>query len=211
MLKLCVYSFLVASVATLTAGCASTQITNAWHDSRFSGPPLKRVMVMRVTKQAGIRRTFEDELVKALKAKRVDAVASYTYISEDGEVPKERLAEAVKEAGAQGVLVSRLVKVEKETQMYVTPYPGLYGTGYYPYPRPYYGFYGYYSWAWAGYYEPQIYSYDVFTAETNLFDTANDALIWSGTTQTYPTRNVQKDARDFANVIVKALSTSHII
>ena len=66
--------------------------------------------------------------------------------------------------------------------------------------------------AWAGYYDPpQIYTYDVVTAETNLFDAASDTLIWSGTTQTFAPRDVKKDAREFASVIIKALSTGHII
>jgi len=99
------------------------------------------------------------------------------------------------------------VKVEVQTQVYAAPYPAPY-----PGPSPYFGFYGYYSSAWIGYYDPpQLYAYDVVTSETNLFDAASDALIWSGTTQTYASRNVRKGARDFANVIVKALVAKQII
>ena len=195
-------ALLLFLAAAFASGCASTQIVNAWQDPKFSGPPLKRIMVIGVTKQAGIRRTFEDQFVRELDAKGVPGVASYTLIPEDGEVPKERLAQAVKESGVEGVLITRLVKVEVQTQVYAAPYAG----------PPYFGFYGYYSSAWVGYYDPpQIYSYDIVTAETNLFDAASDTLIWSGTTQTFSPRNVKKDARDFANVIIKALSASHII
>jgi hypothetical protein len=196
------YAVLLFLVATFASGCASTQIVNAWQDPKFSGPPLKRVMVIGVTKQAGIRRTFEDQFVRELEAKGLDAVASYAFIPEDGEVPKERLTEAVKESGVQSVLITRLVKVETQTQVYAAPYAGA----------PYLGFYGYYSWAWVAYYDPpQVYTYDVVTAETNLFDAGSDTLIWSGTTQTFAPRNTKKDAREFANVIIKALTTSHII
>ena len=203
MLKPYRNALLLLLVAVIASGCASTQIVNAWQDPKFPGPPLERVMVIDVTKRAGIRRTLEDEFVRELAAKGVQGVASYTLIPEDGEVPKERFTQAVKESGVQGVLITRLVKVEVQTQVY---YAGPYGR------PPYFGFYGYYSWAWVGYYDPpQVYTYDVVTAETNLFDAVSDTLIWSGTTQTFAPRNAKKDAREFANVIIKALSTSHII
>jgi hypothetical protein len=195
-------ALLLVLVVLCASGCASTQIINAWQDPKFSGPPLKRVMVIGVTRQAGIRRTFEDQFVSQLRAKGVDGVASYTLIPEDGEVPKERLAQAVRESEVEGVLITRLVRAEVQTQVYAAPYAG----------PPYFGFYGYYSWAWVGYYDaPQAYSYDVVTAETNLFDATSDTLIWSGTTQTFSARNVKKDAREFADVIIKALSTGRII
>ena len=63
-----------------------------------------------------------------------------------------------------------------------------------------------------GYYDPpQVYAYDVVTAETNVFDAATDTLIWSGTTETFPPRNVKKDIARFAAVIINALMASHII
>jgi hypothetical protein len=192
----------LALVATIAWGCVSTRLVNTWQDPRYSGPPLARIMVIDVTKQAGIRRTFEDEFVRQLDAKGVRAVASYTLIPEDGAVPKERLADAVKESGVQGVLITRLVRVETQTQIYAGG----------PYPAPYYGFYGYYSWAWVGYYDPpQIYTYDVVVAETNLFEASNDTLIWSGTTETFPSRDVKQGIGRFATVIVNALSAGHII
>lgn len=195
------YALRLALVAMIAWGCASTRLVNTWRDPKYPGLPLTQIMVIDVTSQAGIRRTFEDELVRQLEAKGVRAVASYTLIPEDGPVPKERLTDAVKGSGVQGVLITRLVRVETQTQIYA----GLS-------PPPYYGFYGYYSWAWVGYYDsPQIYTYDVVVAETNLFDASNDTLIWSGTTETFPSRDVKEGIGKFASVIIQALSGSHII
>jgi hypothetical protein len=194
---------LVLSLVGLMAwGCASTRLVNIWQGPKFAGPPLTRIMVLDITTQAGIRRTFEDEFVRQLDAKGVQGVASYTLISEDGEVPKERLAEAVKASGVQGVIVTRLVRVEIPTQVYWGPYAGP------PYP----GFYGYYSWAWNTHYDPpQVYTYEGVIAETDLFDAPNETLVWSGTTETYAPQSVKKGISEFAAVIIKALSASHII
>jgi len=192
--------FLMALTSFSVLGCASTRLVNTWQDTKYSGPPLTQVMVIDVSTQAGIRRTFEDQFVRLLEAKGVRAIASYTLIPEDGEVPRERLAEAVKESGVKGVLVTRLVNVQ--TQVYVAPNDG----------PPYYGFYGYYSWAWGGLYDaPAIYGYNVVVAETNLFDATKDTLIWSGTTETFPSANVQKGILAFATVITNALAANHLI
>jgi len=201
MLELRANAVLLMLVVLSAGGCASTQIVNVWRDPAFSAPT-KRIMIIGVTKQAGIRRTFEDEFARRLATQGVQAVQSYTLIPEDGEVPDERLAQAVKRAGVESVLISRLVRVEVHTQVYVGAYPG---------PPPF-GFYGYYSWAWGSYYDPpQIYNYDVAVAETNLFDTSTDKLIWSGTTRTIALSDLNKEIREFVDVVVKALAESRVI
>jgi hypothetical protein len=198
-----VSKWLLASVVgLLLGGCASTKLVNVWQNPKFSGPQLHAILIIGVTKQAGIRRTFEDEFVRQLEAQGVRAVASYTLIPEDGEVPKDRLSQAVKEAGVEGVLITRLVKVERQTQVYPGSFAG----------PPYMGFYGFYSSAWIGYYDPpQVYTYEVVTSETNLFDSRNETLIWSGTSETFSPRDVKKDTQDFASVIIKALGGSKLI
>ena len=195
-------ALLTALVGLAIWSCASTQLTDTWRDPKHSGPPLTRILVVGVTRQAGMRRTFEDEFVRQLQAKGVQAVASYTLVPEDGEVPRERLAQAVKESGVEGVMVTRLVRVDRETQVYPGTYVG----------SPYAGFYRFYSSAWVGFYEPpQVYSYDVVTAETNLFDVRGDTLIWSGTTETLARRNVKKEVTEFATVILGALLAGKLI
>ena len=131
----------------------------------------------------------------------MQAVPSYTLIPEDGEVPKERLAQAVKESGVDGVLITRLVKVERETKVY----PGSYGP-------PYWGMYGFYSSAWMGFYDPpQIVTYEVVTSEANLFHAQSEKLIWSGTTETFSPRDMDKYIKEFAAEIVKALAERKLI
>jgi hypothetical protein len=73
-------------------------------------------------------------------------VPSYRYIPEDGGAAEARLQEAVRLASADAALVTRLVRVEKRTN--VSP-------GYiYPAPAVSLGFYDGYAFAWLGYHEP---------------------------------------------------------
>jgi hypothetical protein len=203
-------TYVLLTVVLAAAGCASTRVINTWQEPKFSGPKVTSVMVIDVTAEAGIRRTFEDEFVRQLNAKGVRAVASYTLIPDNGEVPKDQLADAVKRADVQGVIVTRVVKVmDVPAVVYSGPY--YYPGGPYPYAGgP--GFYGYYSWAWAGYYAaPQAYTYQTVISETNLFDAQTETLIWSGTTQNYPSTNVKAGISEFITVVVKALSASELI
>lgn len=74
-------------------------------------------MVIGVTKQAGIRRTFEDEFVAQLKAAGVNAIPSYLYIPQDGPVGEAVLKQALKETGADALMITRLVRVQKKTEI----------------------------------------------------------------------------------------------
>lgn len=184
------------------AGCASTTLVSQWKSPEFSGPPLKKVMVVGVSNQPGPRRIFEDEFSAALKAAGVTAVPSYTVIPQDGQVEQAVLEQAVKSLGADAVLITRLVSREQQTQ--VTP-------GYYQ-PVPTMGMYGWYSSAWMGYYEPPtVYQYDVVTAETSVYSVNAGKLLWSGTTQTFDPSNVAKETPGFAKIIIAALQKAGII
>jgi hypothetical protein len=184
------------------AGCVSTSLIDQWKNPAFGGPPLKKVMVVGVTEQPGPRRIFEDEFAAALKAAGVEAVPSYNIIAEDGQAEQPVLEKAVKDLGAEGVLVTRLVKTEQKTQ--VTP-------GYYR-PMPAVGFYGWYSSYWVGYYEPPaVYQYEVVTAETSVYHIGKGELVWSGTTETFAPEDVRKETRGFAKIIIAALKKQGVI
>jgi hypothetical protein len=194
-----------ASVAALLAlaGCASTSLVNQWKAPDHTGAAPKRVLVVGVTKQASIRRTFEDQFVLQLKAAGVGAVQSYSVLPEDGQVEEARLRQAVDEAQADAVITARLVKAEQKTQ--VTP--GYYG------PVPTMGFYGWYSSAWMGVYDPpQVYQYDVYTTETSLYHVSDNKVVWSGTAQTTaPGSNIEKEITQYAALMIKAMREAKVL
>ena len=191
------------AVAALAAGCGSSRVVNQWNNPEYTAPHFQRIMVIGITKQPSIRRTFEDQFVARLKDKGVDAVPSYQFLPEDGPVEEARLNEAVRQANADATITTRLVKVEKRTDVS----PGLYSPG----PPPY-GFYrGYYG-AWWGYYEPPIvYQYDVYISETSLYDVKRNQLVWSGTVQTQRPGDISKEIAHYVDVVIDALKDRHII
>jgi len=71
---------MLALVLLTVVGCQSTTLKNSWRDPDYKGPPLKKIMVVGVSKQAATRRIYEDQFVAQLKAAGVDGVQSYLFI-----------------------------------------------------------------------------------------------------------------------------------
>ena len=196
---------LVLAVTFGFNGCATTtKIVNQWVDPDYASPRFRRIMVIGVSKQPGIRRTFEDEFVAKLKAAGVEAVPSYLYIPEDGQVEEARLQEAVRRASADAVIITRLVRVERKTEVS----PGFYQ----PAPAVTFGYYGGYSAAWLGYYEPpRIYQYDVYISETSLYDVNRNQLVWTGTVETSAPGDINKEIARYVDTVIDALKSKNLL
>ncbi len=196
------FLFSVLIVCLALAACASTKLVNQWSNPAYTALSFKKVMVIGVARQSSIRRSFEDEFVNQLKAAGVDAVPGYQYIQEEGQVGEERLRQAVAQAKADAVIITRLVKREEKTQ--VTP-------GFYQPPAGL-GFYDWYSTRWVGYYEPpRVYQYDVYTSETSLYDTVKNQVVWTGTAETTAPGDIDKEIKNYAEIMISALKDKQLI
>lgn len=189
----------------LLAACAATTLKNEWKAQDDTGPALKKILVVGVTKREDVRRVFEDEFSANLKARGAEGIPSYTTAAAGDPASPERLREAVTATGADGVLLTRLVQVDKEKRMsaYGPPVAGPLN----------YNVYGYYPQVWVGYYDPPAaYTYDVVVLETRVHRVANERLVWSGGTETFsPSSDTRKEVSAFSKVIVDALSKARLL
>jgi hypothetical protein len=193
---------LAAATALTLAACASTELVNQWSNPAYTSPSFKKVMVVGVTKQASIRRSFEDEFVAQLKAAGVNAIPSYLYIPQDGPVGEAVLKQALKETGADALMITRLVRVQKKTEI---------APGYYP-PDPAMAVHPLYTTAWNDYYEPPIvYQSEVYTSETSLYDAVKNRVVWSGTAQTTAQGNINQEIKNYAEIVISALKDKKLI
>lgn len=192
----------VLILALIASGCASTTLTNSWRAPDYTGT-ITSFVVVGVSKQASVRRVFEDEFAAQLDAQGVRAVPSYTLVSEDGPIDEDSLRKAVESSGGDAVIITRLVKVENKVAV-SQPGPPITAR------QPYY--YGYYSRAWVGYYEPPIVQqYDIVTAETTVFVKDRAEPVWSGTTETFAPADLKKETAGFAKVVIEALAKESLI
>ncbi|WP_417066763.1 hypothetical protein [Niveibacterium terrae] len=204
MFKSLAHLSLLLLAAVLLASCASTRFTSAWRDREYTGPTLKKIVVIGISEETAARRVFEDSFAKALNQAGVDAVPGYTLIPVNPGRPVEDLREAVERIHADGVLVARALRAERRldyTPGHVRVMPGI---GYHS------GFWGYYGSAIID--EPRLYSYSVITIETNLWPTSKDGkVLWSAISETTDPDNVQKAASELAKLVIKALAEQKLI
>lgn len=196
--------FFAPALVVVLCACASTSLDNTWKDPKYSGGPVSKVLVVGVSTQASVRRAFEDTFAQALTLQGAQAVASYTLIPEDNQIPEEALQKAAAQAGVDAVLISRLVG--RKTDVYVSGSP----------PPPAFGmrrgYYGYYTGAWVGYYEPAtVQTTDYVIAETTLFRTGSPEPVWSATSRSLELSDVRKATEGFAKTMIAALKKEGLI
>jgi hypothetical protein len=185
-------------------GCATSELTNTWKDPQYHGPPVKKVMVVGISNQASVRRTFEDTFAEILKANGVQAIPSHTLVPQDGQMAEDKLRAAVQQSGADAVLITRMVERQTDTAVAAAPPPiGAYRRTSYS---------GFYSSAWAGYYEPvTVQEFHYVVTETTLFAAEHPEPVWSGTTRTMESNDIRAATEGFAKPMIAAMKKEGLI
>ena len=201
---------LVAIFAAVTfAYGKSTKLIASWKNPEYSGPRFHRVLVLGMSAKPGVRADFEDALSKLVARDGIEAVPGNTILlrPEGTKLDLNYLKTQVKEFKIDAVIVSRLVKVDKN----ITYIPGQ------PYmmPYPYYGtFYGYYGALYPVVYSPDYLREDTTVrVETNVYAvTSGDGqLVWTGTSDTFNPRSADKAIDGVAKLIVKELQKDGVL
>jgi hypothetical protein len=196
---------IAAGLLIAASGCAAKRIVSQWSNPDYANAPrvFKKIMAVGAIEQDAIRRNLEDRFVAELRAAGVDALPSYRFVADPGKDLEGSVKAAVQSAGADGVLVTRLVRVEQRTD--VSP-------GYY---QPNFGF-GYYHWynpGWYGglYTPPSFYQYPVYYSETSLYNAAKNEIVWTGTIRTIDPENANEAIADYVATVVSALKDNHLL
>jgi hypothetical protein len=194
--------FGVLSTMLFTA-CVTTTLTSTWKDPSYQGHPGK-VMVIGIARKPLNKRIFEDEFVRQLKARGINAVASYTVMPDEKQADHAVIAEKVKEQGADTVLISRLAS-KKTVHTYV-PGSVTHPPTYYNAWRDYYG-YGYQVVYTPGYTAEDEYA----VMESNLYDAVNGKLIWSASSETEIRGSNQTQIISYIDVMVNAMADQKLL
>ena len=197
---------LTATFAALTSACVSTKLVKEWGDPSRNGPGYRKVMVMAIWTEAGVRRTFEDTFADQVKAAGIDAVPSYRFIPQDGKVEREVVVKAVEDSGADAlILVKCLGRGERGRDYQTGPMYG--GTTVVVSDA-----YGAYAVAWTNYYTPPASAdQSVWTFQTKVFDKKSQALVWDGIAELTNPEGLRKGTADLARLVVKALAARKML
>ncbi len=194
-----IFTFLTA----IFASCSSTKtdIIGEWQDDSYQKGNINKVLLLGIVNKEKplLRRNFEDGMTRAFRDGGINATPSMDHMPYDVAIDSTTFEKYFNELEIDAVVVSRLVAVDeardyKAGYLYTIPY------------NSYYGFYGYYyagvSMAnSSGYLSKEV----VVVLETNIYETSNKKLIWSGVSETVEPDKASDVINSFSDELVGRL------
>jgi len=185
-----------ASLLCLVACSETTTFTSTWKapDAQVVSAAGKKVAAVFVSRDESQRRAAEDAMAAALTARGAQGVPVYTllpgYHGGDPEAARARL----KDAGANGVVVMRVVG--KEQQVTYTPgSPAYYG-----------GFNRYWGYSWGAAYDPGYLRTDTLVSvETLVYSLERGELLWASTSRTTNPKDINTLVNTVADATAKEM------
>ena len=195
---------LLAAAALVLAACAPTTIRDSWHDPEYRGAAFRSVLVLGVFPNIAERRQFEDVMAATIGATGARGIPAYRFLPGQERASEAELDRAVRESGADALLMSRLVSVDTRTQVSTQQRPAP--------PGPW-GWGAWYSGWWGAGWQTvtTVTQYDIAAVETTLFSAKSGRVVWTGVTETFQPRSVAREAPAFSETIVGALQAPGLL
>jgi hypothetical protein len=198
--------FLLVSISLLiiiTIGCsgAKIDIIGEWQPENYKKGAINNVLILGIFSMDKplLRRNFENGITQAFKSDGINATPSMDHMPYDVKIDSTTFEKYFKDLKVDAVVVSRLLAVDQKRD---------YQSGYlYTVPFSYY--YGFYSYYYSGiaYANSSGYlSQDVVVVlETNIYDTSDKQLIWSGISETMDPDKASDVIYSFGETLVSKL------
>jgi len=106
--------FVTSAALLLITSCTSTTFSSVWKDETYQGQP-EKIMVVAITRGLAERRLFEDAVVRNVKKRGAEAIASYPMMQDISRANQETIDAQADVLGADAVLTSRVTGTETNT------------------------------------------------------------------------------------------------
>jgi len=204
VLKYILNSILLLALMSIIISCsgAKTEIIGEWQEEDYQKGTIDKVLILGIFNKDKplLRRNFEDGMTKAFEEGGISATPSMNHMPYDQTVDSTSIEKYFKDLDLDAVVVSRLVGIDQSRN---------YEAGYlYTIPfNNYYGFYGYY---YAGIQYANSTGYMsknvVVVLETNIYETKDKRLIWSGISETVDPDKASDVIKSFGSELVSKLN-----
>jgi hypothetical protein len=202
----------------MQTGCASISLVNSWKDAEAPTKQYRKLLVVGVAGKTQMRQVFEEVFSDELRKMKLVATSSYTITGVETKPSRASLEDAVKKAGADGVLITRVVNLKRNTDThagYVMTDKGITHTSFADpayMPTDLYGYYGA-TVAYATFEgrPVEVTTSRVATLETNLFDAGTGRMVWAGTTSAVDPEGIITISSKLADVVIRALASQGLI
>ena len=190
---------------TLIQSCSTSVLVDVWNDPSYNEPPLKKILVISISKDPVRRRIWEDAFVSEFLRQGINATPSYKLFP-DAVPDTDRVYSSVQANGFDGILVithlipgtkTRYVEsyVTSEAKSKYNPFKNIYSTYYQDVEHPAY-----------------IDSLTIKRRAINLWTTKNDGqMIWGGTSNTSELNTMEVVQNDIAKLVIAELEQDDII
>lgn len=198
-----IITFTFLTIFFISCSSTKTSIIGEWQDDTYQKGKIQKVLVLGIVNKEKplLRRNFEDGMARAFQDGGISATPSMDHMPYDVATDSSTFEKYFKELQVDAVVVARLVAVDasrdyKAGYLYTIPY------------NSYYGFYGYYNVGIAyansgGYLSREV----VVVLETNIYETVNKKLIWSGVSETVEPDKASDVINSFGSELVSRLKT----
>ena len=186
-------------------GCASSSLVDIWHDPSFQAPPLSKMLVISVRKDATKRRIWEDAFAGELAKHGVAATSSYSLFP-DAPPDTNQVISTVQGNGFDGILVILRLPTQTNRQ-YIQGYTSTVQQEHYSYYWQRY-LTTYRDIQHPGYVDSQ--TVDIRTIDVTTTG-SNGRLIWSATSRTPDPGSVTDAQRGIAGLVISELAKRNII
>jgi len=181
------------------AGCATSRLVTQQSNPEYVGKSFKTVMVVGVTADEIVRRTFEDRVAALLDKRGLKGIPGYSLGSR-GQVEEAELRRIIARSGAEGVFITRVTRVDRDSATAQGATVGV-------------GLYTYYGGVWQTVTTaPQQISGPSWTlSETRLFDAKTGALAWTGIVETRENKDLGEALTQYVNLVFDAMVKDRVL
>lgn len=227
--------FVLAVVSVVSCG-PSTKLVRSWANEEVTPKTFNKLAVVALTPNSSNRYLIERAVVKDFTEQGIKAIPTYEIfplagrmgemqdLIKDKEELRKRVVQKVEDNNIDALMIISIFDVEKEQRYvndrnytmggagyYGSPYYG--GTGYYGTPMMRSGsYYNYYAYSIGTIYNDGYYVDDItYFLECNLYDVANETLLWTGRTKTVNMNSVEEESIYFSEVVIKEILKNKVI
>jgi hypothetical protein len=209
---LCVCLLALSACKTTT-----THISQSYRNPGYEATVFKKVLVVGVAQNEERRQAFENAFSAAIGEEGGTAEPSWHLLpGADTQLSEEQVHAAIEGGGFDGVLITRLLSVDKSKEY--TP-PKKYNnphTRYYPagpaYGYGYGGYYGFYATTYAEVTEPGYFETSTtLKLETNLYSVATNELVWTAQSKTIDPESIDDALSSMTAAVASKLKEEKLI
>lgn len=203
-MKIVMTGTLLFAAALLTLSCASPmRQTDDWKSSTYTGPAYKKIMVVAMTKRIEMRQSVEDEFVRQLRSRGVEAAACHECIPDPDKVTREELIKVSQGMGIEAYLIVRVLRVGTDVQAYQGQSPSAMAAAT--------GRDSMVDMQWFGPEPSMGKRSDVATLESRIYDGKTSNLVWRSTVDAVNPYGNEEQVPRFVSLIVKTLGDHKLI